>query len=176
MITKNKIGLVLLVVVTVVIGGYFLTNKKGKIDTLNPSVTVSSIPSPSPTLFPSPTKSPLNKSFLPATCSIQGSINFFTPTMAANYGPKISYTGIDNPARQINWKVAPADDLKVGPNLDVALKLPDGESPVSVTLPPSPVSKNYSLTVSMTYGRLTNGGVRIYEVNCSGQVKVTLSY
>ena len=175
-----KTWFISLVVGAVIVGGYFLTHKKGRIDNVSPAVIVSPIvtatPTPTPPPPPSPTKSLSGKPFLPATCNIQGSINFFTPTMAANYGPKISYTGIDNPARQINWKVAPADDLKVGPNLDVALKLPDGESPVSVTLPPSPVSKNYSLTVSMTYGRLTNGGVRIYEVNCSGQVKVTLSY
>ncbi len=65
----------------------------------------------------------------------------------------------------------------MGPNLAVSLnKLPDGESPVSVTLPASPVSKNYSLTTSMTYGRLVGDGIKVYEVNCSGQIKVTLSY
>ena len=112
----------------------------------------------------------------PATCSIQGSINFFPPNTAENFGPKISYTGIDSPARQIKWKIVPADGLRVGPNLDAELKLPDGESPVSVTLPSSPVSKNYTLTASMTYGRMVSQGISVYEANCSGQIKVKLSY
>lgn len=178
MITKNKTWLIVAVIGALSATWYLSAHKKLKTDTpnhaviANPIITASISPSP----FPSSINSPLSKSFLPATCKIQGSLDFITPNTAVNYGPKISYTGIDSPARQIKWKSIPADDLKVGPNLDAALKLPDGESPVNVVLPSSPVSKNYSLTASMTYGRLVNDGVRVYEVNCSGQIKATLSY
>lgn len=168
---------------------------------VNPVITVSSSSNPLPPSTNSPSAKPSGKNLQsltpqeaenllgggyktvpysqltkPAVCSIGGSMNFLTHDTAVNYNPKISYTGVDSPARQIKWKVTPVDDLKVGPNLDAALELPDGESPVSVILPSSPVSKNYNLTVSMTYGRLVGEGVKVYEVSCSGQIGVTLSY
>ncbi len=190
MITKKKLFLMILVAGIIVGGEYFLTHKKRKTETLNPTATVSPSPSPSgkdlQSLTPQEVEKilgggyktvPYSQLTKPATCNIGGSVNFFSPNGAENYGSKISYTGIDSPARQIKWKVSPTDDLKVGPNLDVSLELPDGESPVSVMLPSSPpVSKNYSLMASMTYGRLVGAGVRVYEVNCSGQINVTLSY
>ena len=199
MITKNKIALLVVFCAVLGFGWYLSIHQKPETSIPSPSETLSPSPSPSSKITPLSKPSgkdlqsltpqevehllgggyktvPYSQLTKPATCNIQGSINFITPNTAANYGPKISYTGIDSPARQIKWKVTPADDLKVGPNLDVSLKLPDGESPVSVTLPSSPVSKNYSLTVSMTYGRLVGDGIRVYEVDCSGQIKVTLSY
>lgn len=96
--------------------------------------------------------------------------------MAENLNAKLSYTGIDSPARQIKWWISPVDDLRVGPNLMAQLAIPDGDSMVIATLPASPVSKNYTLTASMTYGRLENGGIVVHEVSCSGKIDVVLSY
>jgi hypothetical protein len=178
MINKNKVLLAVLVAGFVGTGWYFLFHKNPNTENTNSVITATPSPSLSPT--PSPTLSPagssLGKNFMSATCKIQGSIDFLSPTVATNNGSKISYTGIDSTARQIKWKVSPVDNLVVGPNIDVALQLPDGESVVGVTLPSSPVSKNYSLTASMTYGRYIGGEFRIYEAACLGQIKVTLSY
>ncbi len=112
----------------------------------------------------------------PATCNVSGAIKFFSQTSAEILKAKIVYTGIDSEARQIKWNVAPKDDLRVGPNLAASLELPDGESAVGVTLPEFPISKNYTLTSSITYGRLVNGEVKIYEATCAGQIGVALSY
>lgn len=113
----------------------------------------------------------------PATCQVQGTLKFLNPNTYETIGAKISYTGVDSPARQIKWKISPSgDDLGVGPNLMAQLKLPDGESPITAVLPASPHSKKYVLTASITYGRLVGEGVRVYEVPCSGQAKIELDY
>ncbi len=113
----------------------------------------------------------------PATCQVQGTLKFWSPNGYQTVGAKISYTGEDSPARQIKWNISPTgEDLSVGPNLMAQLKLPDGESPISAALPSSPHSKNYTLTASITYGRLVGEGVRVYEVPCSGQASVELDY
>lgn len=124
----------------------------------------------------SPTSVPYSQLTKPATCQISGGINFLSATISESLKAKFAYTGIDSPARQIKWKIIPTDSLRVGPNLAASLKLPDGESPIIVSLPASPISKKYTLSVSMTYGRLEGQGVRIYEANCSGEVIVDLSF
>jgi hypothetical protein len=111
-----------------------------------------------------------------ATCKLEGTIKFLNPTLYRHEGNVITYTGIDSPARQIKWTINPPDNIKVGPNLTAQLKLPDGESPVDATLPQNPISKKYSLTASITYGRLQNGDVKIYEAKCSGITFIELAY
>lgn len=122
-----------------------------------------------------PTSVPYAQLNGPASCQASGDVEFFSPTTARD-SAKLTYAGIDSPARQIKWLVTPDDNLGVGPNLAASLKLPDGNHMVTVTLPSPPKARDYTLTVSMTYGRLVNGAVRVYEVGCSGQVKVKLSY
>lgn len=112
----------------------------------------------------------------PATCQVGGEIDFLTPTIAEIKNAKISYTGIDNQARQIKWVTAPSDEIKVSPNLAASLELPDGESVVGANLPAEPKAKSYILTASITYGRLVNGAVVSYEAKCSGQISLVLKY
>lgn len=124
----------------------------------------------------SPSSVPYAELTKPATCSVAGEIKFLSDSLSQNLGAELTYTGIDSPARQIKWNVYPSEGLKVGPNLAAPLKLPDGKSQVIVSLPAAPAGKSYTLTSSMTYGRLVDGGVRVYEVACTGSIKVTLDY
>lgn len=123
-----------------------------------------------------PTTVPYSQLNGPASCRVEGTIKFLSPTIYQDIGAKLTYSGIDSPARQIKWKVSPSEDLRIGPNLMAQLTLPDGSIMVGATLPASPQSKNYKLTASITYGRLIGEGIRVYEVNCSGEVSVVLSY
>lgn len=123
-----------------------------------------------------PTSVPYNKLTRPATCQVVGTVEFLSADTSANLDARLIYTGIDSPARQIKWKTQPTDDLRVGPNLTAQLNLPDGQADISVGLQKVVKSKNYSLTASMTYGRLEGQGVKIYEVNCTGTAKVKLDF
>jgi hypothetical protein len=123
-----------------------------------------------------PPSVPYSQLTKPATCQLSGTLEFLNPTTYKNINNTIAYTGIDSPARQIKWNVSPTDDLKVGPNLVAGLQIPDGSSSIDATLPASPKSKSYALTASITYGRLINGDVKLYEAQCSGQTQVILDY
>lgn len=124
----------------------------------------------------SPTGVPYAQLKGPAVCKVEGTIKFLSPTIYQDVGTKLTYSGIDSPARQIKWKVSPPEDLKIGPNLMAQLKLPDGSAAIGATLPSSPQSKSYKLTTSVTYGRLVGGGIKVYEVNCSGEANVEIAY
>ncbi len=112
----------------------------------------------------------------PATCAISGKITFLSHNMAQIEKANFIYSGIDSPARQIKWVISPSDDFQVSPNLAAPLYLPEGENIVGVNLPLSPKYKNYTLTASVTYGRVVNGGLTVSESKCSGSVVVDLSY
>lgn len=112
----------------------------------------------------------------PATCQASGKIDFFSQSSAIDTA-KFSYTGIDNRARQVFWKSLPQENgFGIGPNMIAQYKIPDDNIQVIVTLPPAPQAKHYVFTASMNYGRLVDGGVRVYNVGCSGQVEVNLNY
>lgn len=123
-----------------------------------------------------PTSVPYSKLTKPATCQVGGTVEFLSVDTSTNLNARLAYTGIDSPARQIKWKIEPTDGLRVGPNLTAQLNLPDGQADISVGLPKTTKSKNYSLTASMTYGRLEGQGVKVYEVSCAGTAKIKLDF
>ncbi len=112
----------------------------------------------------------------PATCQISGQIKFVSPTTAEHMNAYLTYTGIDSPARLIKWQVTPSENLNIGPNLAASIKLPDGKEMINVVLPEKPIASDYKLTASMTYGRLVNHNVEVYEVKCTGQTEVLLNF
>ena len=85
-----------------------------------------------------------------------------------------SYKGVDHPARLVKWTISPDDIIDVGPNIFSSLVLPDGESLVGVSIPENPKYKKYELTAAITYGRIVNGDVKVYETQCSGKTTVVL--
>lgn len=119
---------------------------------------------------------PFDQLTKPATCRVQGSIEFVKANTYITRGAKISWTGIDNPARQIKWSISPQDNLRIGPNLMANLPIPDGSADVGVTLPSAPKAKHYLLTARMTYSRLVNSNPKDFEAACSGKVAVDLNY
>ena len=159
---------------------------------LQPTVlpSLSPTPSPTPDLNPGTKKASNNKTpksparnappydvlTKPATCQIGGQIKFLSPTIAEHLNTYLIFTGIDSPARLFKWHVAPIDRLDVGPNLTASIKLPDGKELINVVLPEKPIAANYKLTASMTYGRLVNGDIKVYEVQCDGQTEVVLPF
>jgi|SRR3989344_1381895 len=166
---KNFIFILILVVL--IVGGWFALRKNWQ----TPQFT----PTPSATVQ-TPTQTPsgldITKFTKPATCRLSGSIKFTQKNLYISYSPLISYQGIDNDARLINWHISPQDDLSVGPNLFAALDIPDGSRSLTVGLPAEPKARDYTLTASVTYGRLVNGVVVVKEVRCSGSIPVYLRY
>ena len=113
----------------------------------------------------------------PATCQIGGEVEFLSSDTFASKNTKISWQNIDSRGRLIKWRVSPEDKLAVGPNIFESLPLPDGEyQNPTVHLPENPVSKNYLLTASVTYGQFIGGDLKVKEANCTGQIKVNLNY
>jgi hypothetical protein len=112
----------------------------------------------------------------PATCSIGGTVKFVSPSIYQNINNNFKYTGIDSPARQVKWKITPEDDLRIGPNLTAQFTLPDGTTPIGVTLPAQPKAKSYTLTASITYGRQVGDDIKISEAACTGKTTVELAY
>ncbi len=111
-----------------------------------------------------------------AECQIGGLIKFTSLTNAEHLNADLTYKGIDSPARLIKWNVSPVDDLKIGPNLAASLKLPDGLVHIGVVLPEKPIASRYTLTASITYGRLIDHDIKLFEMLCQGQVDVVLSF
>ena len=144
------------------------------------------IVSPNVSLSPSPTTSasPTEELFLglggiksPATCQVDGEINFSSKNSFISKDSKISWQNVDSQGRLIKWHISPKDDLAIGPNLFGNLIIPNGEySNPTVRLPENPISKTYLLTASITYGQIIQGNVKVKEVNCTGQVKVNLGF
>ncbi len=191
---KNKI--ILVVVTLIVLFGiiYWLNlgNKNTNLGQALPSSDLS-LPSVSPSTSPVKTPSvqnanpslnsagikdtvPYSQLTKPAECNISGSIDFLSQNTAQNNKANLTYTGIDSPTRQIYWHISPQDNLTVGPNLVSSLKIPDDSNMVIVTLPESPIAKKYILTTSMTYGRQVGQDVKVYTMDCSGQIEVNLDY
>lgn len=190
-VMNKKTTITIAIVIVVILAGFFgfkiYKNIGGGNPSPTPTVSVSPSPSDLQSLTPQQVEDMLKNSKVqpdvdyslltkPATCQIAGTIKFLNPTLYENHGNQLTWTGIDSAARQIKWTVSPQDGLKVGPNLINNLKIPNGSSPIDVTLPASPNSKTYTLSASMTYGRLVNGDVKIYEVKCSGSTKVETAY
>jgi len=189
----NKKYAVVLVIVFIVVLFFVFSKKSGEqkvIISVSPEI---SFISPTPSVSDSQQLTPLEvrkvingnlarlpvnygKLTKPATCRLTGGLKFLKPTLYENLDNYLTYTGIDSPARQIKWSVSPTDDLRVGPNLTANLILPDGSNRVDVTLPENQKAKQYILTASMTYGRLENGDVKIYEVKCSGNTMVEVAF
>lgn len=150
----------------------------------SPEVNTSLSPVPSPQQSGNVGTGMTEESFLglhgikaPATCQVGGEINFFDKDTFSSKDSKIAWQNIDSQGRLINWHIAPNDNLKIGPNLFGALVVPNGEyQNLTVRLPENPISKTYTLTVSVTYGQIIQDDVKVKETNCTGQVKVNLNF
>lgn len=146
---------------------------------LTPVPTPRPDPASSPQATPSATEEPfsgLHGIKAPATCQVSGETEFSGPGLYSS-NTKLSWQNVDSQGRLINWRISPQDGLAIGPNIFANLEVPDGEyENLTVRLPESPVSKNYLLTVSITYGQIIQGDVKIKETNCSGQVRVNLNF
>lgn len=135
-----------------------------------PSVPVLSTPTPEPFLG-------LNGITSPATCQIEGEVEFTAGDSFRSKGSKISWQNVDSRGRLIKWQINPDDELAIGPNIFESLPLPDGQyENLTVRLPEKPISKSYLLTASVTYGQFIKDNLEVKEVNCTGQVKVNLNF
>ena len=113
----------------------------------------------------------------PATCQVEGEVEFTATDSFRSKGSKISWQNIDSRGRLIKWHISPEDKLSVGPNIFESLPLPDGQyENLTVRLPENPISKNYLLTALVTYGQFIKGNLEVKEANCIGQVKVNLNF
>ena len=195
---------VLIGLASLVYYGYFVRSKTGDSDlvlpTIQPTPTEILVQSPepdsthsndsgqasSPQATPRPsvpiTATPepflgLNGVTSPATCQVGGEVEFTSTDSFRSLGSKISWKNIDSRGRLIKWHIGPDDKLAVGPNIFESLPLPDGEyQNLTVRLPENPISKNYLLTASVTYGQFVKGNLEVKETNCTGQVKVNLNF
>ena len=170
--------------------GYFVRSKNGDSDlalpTAQPTPTETLPASPMPTPRPSipvlatPTPEPflgLNGVTSPATCQVGGEVRFTAVDSFLSLDSKISWQNIDSRGRLIKWHISPDDKLAVGPNIFESLPLPDGQyENLTVRLPENPISKNYLLTASVTYGQFVKGDLKVKETNCTGQVQVNLNF
>ncbi|MEK7121102.1 MAG: hypothetical protein AAB857_00165 [Patescibacteria group bacterium] len=178
---KNLIfwGAIAIVGVGLILYGYFLRPVRDEEQPNNPDIVQSPIPTPTLTPVPASTKEPfsgLNGIKAPATCQISGETNF-TDLKSYSSNTKISWQNIDSQGRLINWRISPKDDLAIGPNIFANLTVPSGEyENLTVRLPENPISKTYLLTVSVTYGQIIQGDVKVKEVNCTGQIKINLNF
>lgn len=147
-------------------------------------LVVSPMPTPTPTPRPSVATSPTPEPFLglngiksPATCQVEGEVEFTASDSFRSRGSKISWKNVDSRGRLIKWHVNPDDKLAVGPNIFESLPLPDGQyENLTVRLPEKPVSKSYLLIASVTYGQFIKGNLEVKETNCTGQVRVDLNF
>lgn len=144
--------------------------------------TVSPSPEPTNQATPlagqaKPTSKPGSSVPLPATCQLGGEIKFIKQNLYETIGAKITYQNVDDPTRQIFWKVEPDDKtLVVGPNLFEGLSLPSGQREIGVALSKTPISKSYTLTAMITYGARNSNGdiVEVRNASCVGKITVTL--
>ena len=149
---------------------------------LEQSSIITSTPSESPltSLTPRPTPEPflgLNGVKAPATCQIDGQIDFLDWTTFSTKNSKISWQNVDSQGRPLNWKINPQDDLKIGPNLFANLVIPNGTyDNLTIRLPDNPIAKQYTLTTSITYGQFIGGDLKVKETNCAGEVRVNLNF
>src|SRR3989338_9917031 len=204
---KNKIFLLIFLVGAVFsivyFGGFWSSNRQIFSPTNTPDLTS---PKPTGSSSPEPTKKPgLTSVPVPmptgsgnvfydrpvpwefllnnATCKLEGEIKFLGPDLYSHQGALFTYTGVDNPARNILWTITPSDDISVGPNLFSKMPLPNGESLLSIVLPENPKFKTYEFTAKIQYGRLVDdkgnfvtasGNVKVFEKQCDGKTVVVL--
>jgi len=155
--------------------------------TIAPKITKAASPSPSasddsesfeglPDQWLVPTSVPKEQITGPATCRLEGGINFIREDLYESKGAKIVYHDVDSPARLIFWKVTPDDGtLKIGPNIFSGLALPDGEREIGVTIEGTASAKSYALSASITYGETDARDVeKIKEASCFGVITVTM--
>ena len=190
---NNKNIILIFLVVLVGLGalawyGYFVRSNNGDSDLvlpiIQPNPTDILVQSPEPTPRPSVPATDTPEPFLglngvtsPATCQVEGEVEFTAGDSFRSKGSKISWQNIDSRGRLIKWHVSPDDKLAVGPNIFEMLPLPNGQyENLTVRLPENPISKNYLLTASVTYGQFVKGNLEVKETNCTGQVKVNLNF
>lgn len=173
---------IIIIIFALIIGGFLLwfsaRHESPAVSSVTPTFSESPTPTPTPTPSKSvsiaPSKQPqIPNKYPPAECSLSGSIAYISPTLYENHNAAIAYKNIDSVARQIKWSVFPQDGLSVGPNLFSGLPVPDGTEDVTVGLPQNPISKQYTLTAKVTYGRFINGNEVIKEAQCGGKITVT---
>ena len=173
---KNLIfgGVIAIVAAGFIVNGYFLTPADNIEPTPGQNVVQDATPTPVQAEEPF---SGLNGIKSPATCQIGGEVDFYDKDTFSSMDSKISWQNVDSQGRLINWRISPADNLKIGPNLFANLTIPDGEyENLTVRLPENPISKNYLLIASITYGQFIQGDLKVKETNCIGQVKVNLNF
>ena len=152
------------------------TTSPGTSNTLSPTPSITASVTPRPRKTPQPESTPNLSETLqgPATCQLRGEIKFINADTYSHQDAKLTYQGIDHPARLITWKVTPADNVSVGPNIINILPLPDGETLLYVSLPKEPKYKSYEITAAMNYGRTTAGTFKLAEAVCAGKTIITL--
>jgi len=200
----NKKTIILTIILLVALGAiYIWTRSTGQVGTLSdspePAATESPLSSPVSGKALTTTKIPISAGnggissvsgptswslFLEdASCELKGEIKFLNHNTYDNQDALFIYKGIDNPGRNVFWKVYPQDDLSVGPNILNKVPIPDGESLLGITLPENPKYKKYELSASIQYGRLvdengkfvaTGGNVKVLEKPCTGKTTVVL--
>jgi len=184
---KNLIfwGIVVLVGAGLVLYGYSSKPESGD-GALKLDIMTDDIQSPASDSMDLPEATPFTKneeSFIgangikaPATCQISGETEFSEPGLYSS-NTKLSWQNIDSQGRLIKWLISPNDGLAIGPNIFGNLTIPNGEyENLTIRLPEKPVSKNYLLTASVTYGQFVDGDLKIKEANCEGQVKINLNF
>lgn len=150
----------------------------------SPSLTPSLTPTPESTILPRVSVKPTEEPFLglnniksPATCQVDGVIDFTDATTFLSTNSRIAWQNIDSSGRLINWKIFPVDKIAVGPNIFANLTVPDGQyHELTIRLPEKPIAKKYTLTASVTYGQIIQGDVKIKESDCTGRVEVNLNF
>lgn len=185
---NNKKNLVFLGVVALIGAGilYVYFSRPVKDSGLSADIAdINVVQSPTPTSTPQPALSPTKEEPFsglhgiksPATCQVGGEIDFSSKDLFSSNGSKISWQNVDSQGRLINWHISPKDNLAIGPNIFGNLDVPNGEyENLTVRLPESPVAKSYLLTASVTYGQFIQGDLKVKEVNCTGQVRVNLTF
>jgi hypothetical protein len=104
---------------------------------------------------------------------------YTSPGVAQNDGAYISYTGVDHPGRLFFWSTSPNGDgvLSIGPSIFSALLLPDGQKNLLVIADSEEgLAKEYKITAEINYGRMVDGFVEMFEVQCGGEITVEFSY
>src|SRR3989344_1104931 len=174
---KTAISGVVLIVAIGFFAVYFSNRNKSGDEISNmtsPSPEPSAVESPSAT--PLPIKSPSATPFVGAvpSCALKGEIKFLNSNTYDNQDALFTYSGIDDPARNIIWTVSPQDDIQVGPNIFTRIPIPNGESLLGVFLPENPKYKKCELTAKVQYGGLVDGISKIFEKQCDGKTTIVL--
>lgn len=186
---KNTTKVVLFIGIIALLGcaAYFAVQENNNASSSSPtptgSISVSPVVTPTSSATPMATLRPRTGGFIgptgltkPATCALAGQIIFRQPNLFESKNVSISYQNVDDEARLINWSMSPSDALTIGPNIFVALPLPDGSSKITVALPQNPKSKSYTLRATVGYGQVIGNNVVVKTAACTGSISVQLLY